>query len=62
MCWGVSLKGSVRPGWPGWPPDLRPDFLRKLLGLGCSGRSVEGGRELLWLVCAAESRNRRTSA
>jgi len=28
---------------------LRPDFLRKLLGLGRSGPSVEGGRELLRL-------------
>src|ERR1051325_1600891 len=53
---GSGAHCSVRPGWPGWPPGLRPEALRRLLGLGDSERSLEGGRELLVLFWAAASR------
>ncbi len=47
---GVSVRHSVSPGWPFWPPGFLPEGSRRLLTrTGFFSPSLDGGLPLLLL-------------
>ena len=47
---GVSVRRSVSPGWPFWPPGFLPERSRRLLTrAGFFSPSLDGGLPLLLL-------------